>query len=116
VDQPDVGRERIYTGDERGNVSAIDEATGRVIWSTSIGTGDSIYSTPLISSDLSSVWIGTDFNAGFWKLDAATGNIDCHIKSVTSVQGSPLPPSTVRTTPAHSLAFRNQIAPFSCDQ
>jgi outer membrane protein assembly factor BamB len=86
---PTVNKTLVYTGDERGNLAAYNLATGATVWSTSIGTGDAIYSTPLITSDETSVWVGTAFDAGIWKLNAATGALLCSQKTQLAIQMSP---------------------------
>ena len=96
---PTVGATLVYTGDERGNVAAYSEATGQTVWSTSIAAGDAIYSTPLVTRDESSVWVGTTFDAGVWKLNAATGAIDCSVKTQLAVQMSPTEGKSSSGTP-----------------
>ena len=85
---PTFGKTLVYSGNERGDLSAIDEATGQAVWSSSVGAGDSIYSTPLISSDESSVWFGTAFRPTVYKLNTATGEIQCAERQTLEVDAS----------------------------
>jgi len=77
-----------YVGDENGDVIAFDEATGKTIWSTTVGFGDSERATPMVAPD-GSVWVGTAYNPTLWKLDGATGAHECSMQSVLSIDASP---------------------------
>jgi len=85
---PTFGKTAVYSGDDRGDLAAIDESTGAALWSTSLGVGDAIYSTPLISSDESSVWVGTAFGSNLYKLNSATGAIACAKPQLLAIQAS----------------------------
>jgi len=86
---PTVGQTLVYAGNYRGNLAAFNEANGQPVWSTSVGTGDSIYSTPMVSTDESSVWFGTTIDPQMWKLNSATGATECSSKTQLAIQMSP---------------------------
>jgi outer membrane protein assembly factor BamB len=96
-----LGKEVVYVGDERADLYAIDADTGQSIWSTNLGLGDAERATPAVAPD-GSVWIGTNWNATLYKLDGATGQVLCSIKSPDAkpIMGSPMivtPPSGTAT-------------------
>ncbi len=86
-----LGKAVVYVGDERGDFYAIDANTGQEIWSTNFGVGDAERTTPAVAPD-GSVWIGTNFNATLYKLNGATGQTICSVKSPNghALQGSPM--------------------------
>jgi outer membrane protein assembly factor BamB len=86
---PTLNATVIYSGDQRGNVSAINEATGLPLWTTSLTVGAAIYSTPMISSDETSVWVGTTVSPALYKLNAATGKVECSVAQTLPIQASP---------------------------
>ena len=75
-----------YVGDESGYMNAVDARTGAIVWSVPFGS--SFTSTPLVSG--SSVWVAPLGSGRIYKLDAATGAIQCAVKEVGSIQGSPV--------------------------
>ncbi len=88
----------IYVGNERADVYAIDASNGQILWSTNLGYGDAIRSTPAVSSD-GSVWIGTNYNATMYKLNGATGTVICSMKSP---DGEPIMSSVMIADPKGS--------------
>ncbi|MDP9024887.1 MAG: PQQ-binding-like beta-propeller repeat protein [Candidatus Eremiobacteraeota bacterium] len=84
-------KEVVYVGDERADMYAIDAETGQVIWSTNLGFADAIRTTPAIAPD-GSVWVGTVYNPTMYRLDGATGQTLCSIKSPDAkpLEGSPM--------------------------
>lgn len=84
-------KEVVYVGDERGDVYGIDAVTGQVLWSTNLGFGDAVRTTPAVSSD-GSVWVGTVYNPSLYRLNGATGQVLCSTKSPDAkpVEGSPM--------------------------
>lgn len=98
---PTLNKELVYVGDERADVFAVDAATGAVVWSTNVGFRDAIRATPVVAPD-GSVWVGTNFNATLYKLNGATGAVECSLKSpdAQAIMGSPIvvtPPGGVTT-------------------
>ena len=84
-----LGKNVVYVGNERGDVFALDAATGQVIWSTNIGVNDKLRATPAVAPD-GSVWVGTTYNPKLIKLDGATGAIDCSSKAQFTIDASPM--------------------------
>jgi outer membrane protein assembly factor BamB len=82
-----LGRTVVYIGDERGDVIAFDALNGATLWSTSIGVGDSIRGSPLIAPD-GSVWVGSAEGNVIAKLDGATGQVLCTLKSPLHINSS----------------------------
>lgn len=86
-----LNKELVYVGDERADVFAVNAGTGQVVWSTNVGYHDAIRATPAIAPD-GSVWVGTNFNATLYKLNGATGQVECSVKSpdAQAIMGSPM--------------------------
>jgi outer membrane protein assembly factor BamB len=86
---PTTGHTVVYVGDERGDLEAYDENSGQQLWSTSLGIGNAIYSTPLVTSQLpQGVWVGSAVKAAVYRLDASTGKITCTMPQINQVQAS----------------------------
>ncbi len=81
-----LGEPLAYVGDENGYMNAVNANTGAIVWSVPFGSA--FTSTPLVSG--SSVWVAPLASGRIYKLDAATGAIQCAIKEVGSIQGSPV--------------------------
>jgi outer membrane protein assembly factor BamB len=86
-----LNKEVVYVGDERADVFAVDAGTGQVIWSTNVGFRDAIRATPAVASD-GSVWVGTNYDATMYKLNGATGAVECSVKGLNGqpIMGSPM--------------------------
>ena len=82
--------EVVYAGDENGDVFAIDEANGRVLWSENLGTDDALRATPLYVKADNSLWVETVYDQTMHKLNAATGQQLCSYRSDYSVLASPI--------------------------
>lgn len=84
-----LNREVVYVGDQRADAFAVDAGTGQELWSTNLGYGDRITSTPAVASD-GSVWVATNYNATLYKLDGSTGTVNCSVKGPggAGIQGS----------------------------
>jgi outer membrane protein assembly factor BamB len=82
-----LGRTVAYVGDERGDVIAYDALTGMTLWSTSIGIGDSVRSSPLVAPD-GSVWVGTAGSSTIAKLNGSTGQILCSLAAPHTLNSS----------------------------
>ncbi len=79
----------VYVGDERGDVTAVDESTGATIWSTSVGFGDAERATPLVAPD-GSVWTATSYSSSLIKLDGTTGKVLCSVQEPIHIDASPM--------------------------
>jgi outer membrane protein assembly factor BamB len=82
-----LGRSVAYVGDERGDVTAYDETTGVTLWSVSVGVGNSVRSSPLVTPD-GDVWVATAQSATVLKLDGATGSVLCSLKAPLRMDAS----------------------------
>ncbi|HKA53966.1 MAG TPA: PQQ-binding-like beta-propeller repeat protein, partial [Candidatus Binatia bacterium] len=85
-----------YVGTENGDMIAVNVASGRIVWSTWLGSP--IRTTPAVSHG--SVYAGTVNSARIYKLNASTGAIDCSVASPQPIEGTPVvatPPGGVRT-------------------
>src|SRR5579863_1407471 len=78
-----------YIGTERGDVLAVDISNGQTVWSANVGVNDSIRSSPAVGPD-GGVFVGTVFNPTFYKLNGATGAVQCSVKAPYAIDGSPL--------------------------
>jgi outer membrane protein assembly factor BamB len=75
-----LGKEVVYVGDERGDIYALDANTGQVLWSTNLTYGGLIRSTPAVAPD-GTVWAATSYDPTLYKLNGATGQVLCSVKS-----------------------------------
>lgn len=78
----------VYAGNQRGDLFAVDAATGQMLWSQNLGVNDKVEASPMVAPD-GSVWAGTQYNPTLFKLDGATGAIDCSTKALLPINGSP---------------------------
>lgn len=74
-----------YVGTERGDVVAVDVATGQIVWS--VWLGSPIRATPLVSNG--AVFAATLNSARLFKLDSSTGAVDCSVASPQPIEGTP---------------------------
>jgi outer membrane protein assembly factor BamB len=79
-----LGRTLVYIGNEVGDLTAYDEATGQTVWSVDLGSA--IRATPLVEG--ASIWVARAFSAYLYKLDAASGAIQCSRKLVSEADSS----------------------------
>jgi outer membrane protein assembly factor BamB len=79
-----LGRTLVYIGNEVGDLSAYDEATGQTVWSVNLGS--SIRATPLVEGR--SIWVARTFSPYLYKLDAASGAIQCSTQLVSEADSS----------------------------
>ena len=84
-----------YIGTERGDVVAVDLATGRIVWS--VWLGSPIRATPLVTNG--AVFAATFNSAHLYKLDASTGALDCSVAAPQPIEGTP-----VEATPPGGVA------------
>ena len=82
--------ETIYAGDENGDVFAVNEATGAVLWSVNLGIGNALRATPLYVKTDNSLWVDTVYDQRMHKLDARTGQQLCSFKTNYNVLSSPI--------------------------
>jgi outer membrane protein assembly factor BamB len=87
-----LGETLAYVGNNNGYVYGINVANGSVVWSDNFSVP--IYSTPTVYGG--SVWVGTFVNGHMYKLNAATGAVDCDISLGT---GTDLASPTIATPP-----------------
>jgi outer membrane protein assembly factor BamB len=79
-----LGRTLVYIGNEVGYLTAYDEATGQTVWSVDLGS--SIRATPLVEGG--SIWVARTFSPYLYKLDAATGALQCSRQLVSEADSS----------------------------
>ena len=95
---PTLNKTIVYAGDQRGNISAFDESSGQTLWTVSLGYNAALYSTPLISSDETSVWIASATNSTLYGINAATGKVNCHLVQKSPIEASPIEGATSNGT------------------
>lgn len=92
VDSPVVAynatlKERVaYVGTVTGNLVAVDMASGQIVWSAYLGS--QIRATPLVAGG--AVWVATYDSPKMYKVNAATGAVECSAASVRQIQGTPV--------------------------
>jgi outer membrane protein assembly factor BamB len=79
-----LGRTLVYLGNELGYLTAYDEATGQTVWSVNLGS--SIRATPLVEGG--SIWVARAFSPFLYKLDAASGAVQCSTQLVSQADSS----------------------------
>lgn len=85
-----------YIGTEHGYLIAVNIATGRIVWGTWLG--GAIRATPVVSDG--SVYVGTFNSARVYRVNAATGAVQCSVSSPQPIEGTPVvatPPGGTRT-------------------
>lgn len=91
-----LGQVLAYAGDADGSFEAVNASTGALVWSDFFGSG--ITSSPLV--DNGSVWMAPQNGNRAYKLNAATGAIQCTVATIGSVVSTPVgatPPGGVPT-------------------
>lgn len=81
-----LGQTLAYVGDTNGYLNAVNAHSGAIVWSVPFGS--SFTATPLVSG--SSIWVAPVASGRIYKLDAATGAVQCAVKEVGSIQSSPV--------------------------
>jgi outer membrane protein assembly factor BamB len=82
-------------GNEAGYVTALNEATGSVVWSASLGSA--VRATQLVENGY--VWVARTFGATSYKLDAATGATVCSAQLSSTAEGVRIRPSGLTPRP-----------------
>jgi outer membrane protein assembly factor BamB len=85
-----LGKTLAYVGNVNGDFEAINVANGSIVWSDNFRVP--LYSTPVIHG--SDVWIGTYVSGRVYKLNAATGAVDCSVGLGTGTMMSSLTEAT----------------------
>ena len=80
-----LGETLVYLANNAGYLTAFDQATGATVWSDQLGS--QILSTPLVEGNY--VWVSRDYSPTMFKIDAATGAIQCSTPMVSNSEGSP---------------------------
>lgn len=91
-----LGKTLAYVGTERGDVVAVDIATGQIVWGTWLGSP--IRSSPVVYHD--AVYAGTFQNPSVFKLNSSTGAVECSVISPQELEGTPVavtPPGGIPT-------------------
>ncbi|MHB1430787.1 MAG: outer membrane protein assembly factor BamB family protein [Streptosporangiaceae bacterium] len=91
-----IGKTLAYIGTERGDLLAVDVATGQILWS--IWLGSPIRATPVVASG--GVFVGTYDSPRIYKVNATTGRVECSAASPQPIEGTPIaaaPPGGVPT-------------------
>jgi outer membrane protein assembly factor BamB len=91
---PVLQRTLVYVGNEAGDFSAFDAATGAVAWSDNLGSA--IRDTAVVASG--AVWVSDTYSPSLVKLNAATGAVECSVPLASTELGS----ATVGTPPGGS--------------
>ncbi|MGA8663555.1 MAG: PQQ-binding-like beta-propeller repeat protein [Thermoplasmata archaeon] len=105
------GRTYAYVGTETGNFLAINVGTGRILWSTWLGS--IIRSSPLVWNG--SVYAATFTNPEVVRLNASTGAVQARVVAPTPIEGTPTlatPPGGVPTIYVPSLDSGNSNGPL----
>ena len=79
-----LGKTLAYIGNETGYLTAYDQATGQTVWSVDLGS--SIHSTPLVEGG--SIWVARAYSPYLYKLDAATGAVECSTQLISEADSS----------------------------
>jgi outer membrane protein assembly factor BamB len=80
-----LGMTLVFLGNDAGYITAFDQATGATVWSDQLGS--EIVSTPLVEGN--ELWVSRDFSPVLYKIDIATGAIQCSTPLVSTSEGSP---------------------------
>ncbi len=93
---PALRQTLLYIGTETGSVLALNASTGQIVWGHWLGA--IIRGTPVVSNG--SVYVGTDTTPALYRLNAATGSLQCRLVVTMPIEGTPLivhPPGGVPT-------------------
>ena len=113
-----LGATVVYVGNQRADVFAVNAANGQEFWSTNLGINDKIEDSPMVAPD-GSVWVGTAQNATLYKLDGATGAVECTLKAPLPIDASPMlasPPGGVETVYWSSIDTAGRNGPVFASQ
>ena len=97
-----LGETLAYVGTSAGYFDAVNAANGQIVWSSPLGT--SATSSPLVEGG--NVWIAPTGNGRAYKLNAATGAIECSASVSMTILSTPVlatPPGGVTTVYFASL-------------
>jgi outer membrane protein assembly factor BamB len=75
-----------FIGTDNGNFYAVNEASGAIAWVDHFG--GAFRSTPVVSNG--AVWVSNQFSSKLYKIDAATGVIDCSAKARGMLDATPV--------------------------
>jgi outer membrane protein assembly factor BamB len=76
----------VIQGNEGGYLTAFDAATGKVVWSTLVGSA--IRDTPVV--DGNDVWVADTYSPAMDKVNATTGAVECSVPMISVQNGSPV--------------------------
>jgi outer membrane protein assembly factor BamB len=79
-----LGETLVYQGNENGYLTAFNQANGATVWSDFLGSA--IRDTPLVEGNY--VWVADTFDPYEYKIDAATGAVECSTQLVSTENGS----------------------------
>ena len=94
----------VYLGNEAGYLTAYDEATGAIVWSVNLGSA--IRDTPLVENG--NLWVSPTFNPALYKLNAATGAVECSAPGVSVDNSSATFGTPKGGTPTVYIAYLDQ--------
>jgi outer membrane protein assembly factor BamB len=92
VDSPVVAynatlKERLaYVGTVTGDLVAVNMANGQIVWSVYLGS--EIRTSPLVVAG--AVWVASYNSPKMYKINAATGAVECTAVSIRQIQGTPV--------------------------
>lgn len=101
-----------FTGGAAGYFEAVNVKNGQIIWSDDLHA--SVSSSPLVENGY--VWVAPQGMGRFYKLDAATGAIECSATVTNSVLSTPViatPPGGVKTVYLGSLGSGAKNGPVA---
>jgi outer membrane protein assembly factor BamB len=85
-----LGKTLVYVGNTTGDFEAINAANGSIVWSDAFGVP--LYSTPVIHGN--DVWMGTYVSGRVYKINGATGAVECSVGLGTGTMMSSLTEAT----------------------
>jgi outer membrane protein assembly factor BamB len=107
-----LGLTLAYTGVAAGYLDAVNVANGQIVWSDYLGAA--VISSPLVENG--NVWIAPDSGGRFYKLNAATGAIECSAAATNTVLSTPViatPPGGVTTVFLGSIGAGSKNGPVT---